>query len=319
MNNKPTAQIENKNIRALLLKKENVPLLEDLLDQKTQRFKPIQKLKNEGRLNFGNFVDAEELNELFPKIKGEVDSFLGTPSVDMPKFGYWSVLKPAILTVPLFVGYATSLNMGIRSMFSIFTEPNFDINTMSALGALGAASIFFYTFIKLHLSTKCDEYNIRFKSITVQKNKRACLIPTAGHEYAHHIQQRTIFKQTPLKHNLEKYSSFQEGQARGIEHYLSETYREREDNEAFLYNVLNTTVAEMKSAYIWMCEETGSPIRKSLLKIKSSIDYIEDRRKERINREPAPHTIGNSLFSIYAAKDGNRIYRDMIHSNFKFS
>lgn len=293
-------QVENQNLRALLLKKDNIPILEYLLNAEARRLKPIQKLKEEGKLNFGDKVSSKKLKELLPKIKEEVDSFLETPNIDVPSCKYYNIFRPGLTTTPILILYAASTFVTIYPLALMLVEPGPNIGNLlcSGLGAMTLATV-----SQSHSLMNSSGYDCRSKSITLKKERRVELIPTIGHEYAHHAQERCGLECGPL----DKHPIFAEGHARGIERYLSETYREREDNEAFLYDILDSTISEMKSTYVWMCEELKMPTRESLLKNKTSRNSL-----------PRSHAVGNTLFSIYGAKYGPKIYRDAIHGKFPF-
>ena len=62
-----------------------------------------------------------------------------------------------------------------------------------------------------------------------------------------------------------KYYILAEGVARGIEKEIAEDYHMKEDNEAFLYDLVETKVEDFERAYLWMCKEMNRKPTKSLL------------------------------------------------------
>ena len=131
---------------------------------------------------------------------------------------------------------------------------------------------------------------------------RSSFIPVTAHEYAHHLQQikRLLFRQ---------YFTFLEGHARGVERTIAEQYREKEDNEAFLWDISNKTVEELKLAYQWACASLGEKPKKSLGKTRTQYGGFFTKQD--------PHTLGNALFRLYEAIHGKDIYRQAIHGEFQ--
>ena len=303
-------QIENPNMERLLLRGENIPPLEELLNAEAQRFKKLQELKEQGKLNFGDKIKSDELRELFPKISAEVNGLLGVESIDTPSFGYYSLFRPGLNTTPIMLAYVISASIPIMAGTSMLINQNLERSSLIIAG-MGALALIATAQTHWEM-TKFIHYNPLSKFVNLKRDLRAKLIPSAGHEYTHHIQNLKVASGV-----LRKYYIFREGHARGVERHLSNDYREREDNEAFLYDILDTTVGELKSAYVWLCRKLGKPVRKNLLKTKSSSGEAGSL-VGLISIKPSPHSIGNTLFSLYEAQYGKRIYSDMIQGNFAF-
>jgi len=299
------SEIENPQMKRRLLAEDNVPAIEDLLDKESQRLGRLQKLKEEGRLDFGDTVSPDELRELFPQICKEVDSFLGIQDGEVPNCRYYNLFRPGLMTTPILGVYIVSALQEACALASLATG-HLDYCQTFQIGAMLNAQ----AALSAHLLAKQSCYAAS-KSITLERVARTDLIPTAGHEYTHHIQ----FKKG-LRYS--KHTIFSEGQARGVQKQLADDYHEREDNEAFLYRSSDRTVGELKSAYLWMCRKLGQQPRKSLLKTKSSRDRDESVDRL-IRREPSPHALGNALFSIYEALNGRGMYKQMIHGEFQFA
>ncbi len=298
------SQISNTNLERLLLREENIVVLEDLLNTEAQRLERLQKCKENDKLNLGERVSPDELTELFPRICTEVDDFLGIQECDMPTCGYFNLLKDGKSILALYTlsslevaGAVTSLviNQNLAPIHSIYV-------------GMGVMQFVMATF--LYSMNKSASYTLSSNTITLERTPRTVLIPTAAHEYTHHLQGREGIKEW-------KYIIFMEGHARGVQKHVSEDYMRREDNEAFLYNVLDYTVGEFKSVYSWMCKKFGQQQKNSLLKTKTSRD-LDESLCRLIFKKPTFHAIGNALFSIYQAQQGNHIYRDMIHGRFQF-
>ncbi len=298
-----TYEIEDPNMERRLLRPENISILEDLLDKEAQRLERLQKLKENDKLNLGDKVSPDELTELVPQICTEVDRFLEIDG-NVPKFGYYNLFRS-----PLILGLYTLSALEVAGAATLMVaDQNPEINPLffAGMGAMqfGLAAL-------LHAINKDSSYTPSSKTIILERSPRTVLIPIAGHEYTHYVQHREGIKDGG-------YNIFQEGHARGVQKQVSEEYMEREDNEAFLYDVLNSTVGEFKSAYVWMCKNLGQQPKESLLKTKTSRDSDESAHRL-VWRSPTQHAIGNALFSIYEALQGRQIYKHMIHGNFKFS
>ena len=88
MNNGYRSQLENDAIKRRLLNQENLPILEDLLDKSTQQFMHLQGLEMAGKLNLGNEIAVDELDDLASKVYSEVDDLLGFNSSEKPKISF---------------------------------------------------------------------------------------------------------------------------------------------------------------------------------------------------------------------------------------
>lgn len=290
MNTEYITQIENPNMKRRLLNVDNIPILEDLLDREAQRLERLQKRKENDKLNLGNNVSPDELTELFPQICTEVDRFLDIGG-NVPKFGYFNLLKPGLSTTSILLMYTlASLEVaGAATLMVADQNPEIDPLVFAGMGAMQFGLTVLY-----HSMDKSSSYTPSSKAITLEKTVRTVLIPAASHEYTHYLQHREGIEGT-------NYSIFKEGHARGVEKQVAEDYRKREDNEAFLYDVLDSTVGEFKSAYVWMCKNLGQQPKESLLKTKTCRDGDESVNRL-VWRHPTPHAIGNALFSMYEAR-----------------
>lgn len=305
------SQIENSQLKKRFLTVDNISLLEYLLDCESQRLKGLQKQKEIGKLNFGDKVSSDELKDLFPHICTEVDAFLGIQDVVVPRVGYPNIFKLGLVTTPALGGFILSISQLATTLLSpLFTEQNYVINKQFA-DEIALNTIICIMAVALYQISHVAQYDSLSNKITLERVPRAELIPTVGHEYTHSVQRR----KGVLSSN--NYLIFGEGHARGVEKHLAEDYREKEDNEAFLYPSSDRTVGEFKSAYIWMCRKLEQQPRKSLLKIKTSRDRGESLERL-IRGEPTSHAIGNALFSIYEALHGRGIYQQLIFSKFQF-
>lgn len=78
------ASLENERLKQLLLRRENIPVLEEILATETEELKRLQKLKKKGLLDFGETPREEDTRELFTRICAEVDTVLGVANLPLP-------------------------------------------------------------------------------------------------------------------------------------------------------------------------------------------------------------------------------------------
>jgi len=309
----------NDRMESLLLNRDNIPILEHLLDDNSRRLEALRKLREEGKLDFGDRVSSRELGKLFAGVKLDVDDFLETHStyIDSPR--YASLLRPRLETIPYLIlstlfGYWTfrdKAGIDINEILSIliYNQRDWEIPDLLSilLPVLGYglnSYLSFNSLVDFIEHNTSPNYSRLTKTIRVKKGRRANLIPTLSHEYGHHLV-RSRFK------GSEFGSIFSEGFAMGVQRNLSRTYSEREDNMAFLYGILDITVGEIKAAYAWICRRLGEPVRKNLLTPKSCYDDSP--------RNPSDHAKGNTVFSIYETLYTPGFYRDIIHNDFSFN
>ncbi|HLC56580.1 MAG TPA: hypothetical protein VJJ23_05065 [Candidatus Nanoarchaeia archaeon] len=284
-------QIKNKNLEAILLSKDNIPVVEHLLSIESQELQRLKKLKEEGKLDFGKKYSRKQLKELFPMVKGKVDNFLNVNNISNPRVDYFSITSPE----SLFFGPGFGFYGGVILIGGGF---GFKETYFLQAGVLAIINGVLHTYLK-----NTDHYNHLFKNITLRYEERSKIIPTLGHEYTHHIQKISGIK------SVRNHSIFQEGHARGIERYISNLFRESEDNEAFLYHITNLNARELKNVYKWLCEKTNLTPNEALLKVKGIYDtkFLDN------------HAKGNVLFYIQETKKGPQVYNDAIHGNLVFN
>ena len=302
-------QINDENLTSLLLKKEKISALEELLFIESKKLESLKKQKR--KLDFGKKICYKELEQFFPKLKKEVDDFLDVQNIFFPNIKYLSnienmALSPKISTYAGLYYVLSISNFGfLLNNLSILTNKFPLLNTLLMLNMI----ICGISGISLHSRVDSSGYFPTRESIRIKKEKRANLIPVLAHEYTHHIQCKKNF-------GFKEENVFIEGHARGVQRYIAETYRERENNDAFLYENLGIDVMEIKNCYIWASKKLKEPLKKSLLKI-NTLPYPYGWVCMREGK-PTEHAIGNALFSIYEKEYGNKIYREMIHGNFQF-
>lgn len=289
-------KLKNSNLIQLLLDKDNISPLESILDNESQYLKKIQNLKDSQALDFGPKLNKVDLKVEFSGVKEEVDRFLGVSDVAQPSCDYYSIFKPDISTVPLLGMYGFGALCTIEGLLKFPYDP-----ANAFFGIILLQNAFFLHIIERGGS----RYNLLTRSIIMSPlhKYRADVIPVVGHEYAHHVQRRKL--SLPL---LPKRSYFDEGHARGVQRFIANSYRNKENNEAFMYDYLDLSVAELRVTYQWMCKKLEIAPSKSLLKIETATRY----------RKQTGHSIGNTLFLLYETRLGKGIYKDLIDGSFEF-
>jgi len=149
-----------------------------------------------------------------------------------------------------------------------------------------------------------------------RQRKKPLVVPCLAHECAHYVQYQVFSFPIMFKRD-DPYDYFKEGHARGVQRFIAQEYKEKEDNEAFLYTIRSKSVGELKSSYLWVCKHLEKPPRNSLLRVKTSRDVVEVDEKTLWGR-PTAHSIGNTLFHLYEKEQGNQIFKMMIQGTFKF-
>lgn len=310
MNQQYLEQITNKNLKQLLAKEENIPALESIIEKESYKLRKLQWLKEKGELDLGRRMEFDEIEDIYKSIIKDVDTFLGFSPKNIPKIEHYNLFELNLTNPNIWLTYGLGAGMITNSILSIIgNQSPKSLQEAVLYFSLGGMNITMAIF--LHLDKRDSSYSSGSEKITIEKKPRTILIPTIAHEYAHHCQNHA------LERIKRKYCIFVEGHARGIERYVSELYRKKEDNEAFMYSNTDRNVGELKSSYKWICRKLGKPIRKSILNARSSRDQDESV-SNLIYRKPSDHAIGNALFLIYKTKYGNNIYKDMIHGIFPF-
>jgi hypothetical protein len=298
-------RIEDDELEDMLLNIENVPVIEELMYRESRRVERLRGLVKRGELRFGRKIKQGEMRELLPEVCREVNNFLGVmpiEPVDIPNAEYYNIFNPKLKNMLLLTSFGLSEAAMIMGAGNMVYGDAMNPKDIFLLLAGGAA---LFRCSKEYSDMKCPKYNAKTKKIILQKTSREKLIPIIAHEYAHHIQRRRGINKT-------KWSIFTEGHARGVQRKISKIFSERENNEAFIYQISEMDMGEYKKAYRFMCEELGITANESLMRTKTRLDRYR-------NKEINSHQIGNSLFSILEEKHGDGIYKKMIHGNFNFS
>ena len=294
--------IENNHLKELLLRRENLPVLEEVLVTESNEVARLNALKERKQLDFGAPISPEELDEVAATVYDEVNTFLDVKPKDSP-----ACIYPSLFTLP-----EKDLRNIILALYGV-AFPLLEVPAIATLdipcaiaglAALGVGAI-------VQTALKQPRYIPRLQKIVLKKRPITELLPTIGHEYAHHIHHSLAGL------SCQNYDIFKEGHARGVERYIANFQAVKDNNEVFLLEISDWTVGELKSAYLWLCRTQKIQPTKSLLQPKSCRD-LEEMLSRFYEKQPTPHAIGNALFLIYEAQYGRDIYRQAIHGEFQF-
>jgi len=275
----------NNELRALLLDKENIPVLEFLLEREAEALTKLQRLRAENRLDFGEEVKKEDFETLFHDVKGRVDDFLGFNDIEMPSLCYDSIPKSDKR-----LSLLSSL-LGAVFLAHGFLEKSYVSLSLSiTFFGVGAVS-------NLISRISPNAYCPSDKLIRLEKKEKASLVRITVHEYTHHIQNMKMDEK-----QFGKYKIFREGHADGVARHISKLYAESEGNIMFGFGSTDWAVFHLKNSYNWTCKRLGIKKSDSLLKITGNNPVVK----------PSKYDVGNTLFYIKEPVFGSQIYKEIL-------
>ncbi len=334
MNEEFLEQIKNKNLQKYVMNNQNIQLLEEILNEEIKEFRPIQKLKEEGKLEFGTKLKKKEMPIILEEIKAEVDSFLGLENIETPRVGYFNLFRLDKINKTLLNIYSLGAFQFGLAAYSIITDGQMDLFSGAGI-IIGAA--FTGVAYKLHKKVKeGNSYNTLTKQIVLPRKKRATRVEniiTIGHEYTHHALGCIGIKQEE-----KEYTLFSEGMGRGVEKHLARIYSEKEGNQAYAFDVLERSIHELKNAYIGLSTLCGNEPKETITSINTQYDskkvqeFFEQIKKEkRVNKNMFEmmkgtialatmnsHDSGSTLFSLLEAKHGTEVYKAAANGQIMF-
>ena len=261
------SDVDDFRIRRFLSSKENIEILEDMIEKESDRLIRLRKSKFDSRS-----LPGDEFSEIKDYITVNVNKILDINNEDT--YCEWE--------------YLTKWQLFVRDQLRKIAAIRRDV--VSYLAGFDNSNLCIFDYFIPY-----GEYNQNTKKITITTGPRAKMIPCLAHEYTHHTQNIVIGYFLNI-------SSYEDGQARIVERNIAADFREKEDNESFLYQMTKCTLAELRSTYHWICDHFNVKPKKA--KIKTLRDRIENAyRKTDIYGYPSPHSSGNSFFRILEAKD----------------
>jgi len=91
MNEQYLEQFTNENLRGRFLNKENLEALEGILADETSRLVELERIKI--KLNFGRSFKSQEIHDLFPRIRQDVDKLLEVNGIREPSLSSFHLLE----------------------------------------------------------------------------------------------------------------------------------------------------------------------------------------------------------------------------------
>jgi hypothetical protein len=323
-------KISDQTIEALLLNRENLDMLEDILARDEPRI--LTGCDPEGFSNDGGrFLKNGVVNLILPEIQSKVCEFLGVSENKMPKWrylspleAYWNKSGMLIEEIGLISLGSVMIANGIYTIGhgivdQIYPDVLGDIINPILWSISGSINIWLgaknlrYAKNKSRMGVS-SIYKSKKDVIRMLKLPESGLIQDLAHEYAHHLQYATL----ELRGHKRKPAEFIEGHARGVQRFIARDYTISRRDISFWERYKNQTFGELSGAFAWMCERLGEVKRTELLLEKNKqvflgLDYLDEK-----TGNTTKHAIGNTFFYLAEKKHGKAIYSDAIHGNFEF-
>ncbi len=257
--------------------------IEHLLNEELEEFKIIDKLTKTKQIKKGRKVTKKELIDIANKAFLDVNNFFEIDNTQFPHVEQFSLLQKEnrhiltkYITSNAFVMSSAYLNANEFSNWAIPLVP---------------ASIMLFYAVRSHIKPPSATYIKKQQKIKLSKFKKTKLIPIIAHEYTHHLQN--------LNNNITKnFGIFIEGQARMVDKHIAKKYSARENNKAYSHEVLNRSVHELMSAYIWLSKELKKQPNASLTN-EHMFQYSDDMQYLSENKIPHNHALGNAYMSTH--------------------
>lgn len=313
-------RLQNEDAVSFLLRWNNFSRLKQLLDERSKKLEKLQKNYKKKALDFGSVTLFDDLSEILKQVKKDVDDFLKLENVSLPKlmryhFFAWSTSYLFLLFVVLgLVVMASGLFLWQQFGDSWFM---FIIGVcVLFLGYKIICEVFMYG----SKTALTYSYSPLTQTIIVPDKKTsygryAELVHIIAHEYAHHLEN--VFGFGGLVSG--KWDIIKEGFAIGIQRYAAQVYARKEDNDAFLYWVLDEEIGAMQGVYVWLSQKLNIPFAKRKKWLKTSRRPFEPVvGLKSFSKMPSIHAFGCVLFLLLEDKYGEKIYRDMLRGEFEF-
>ncbi|MBU4242154.1 MAG: hypothetical protein KKA65_04110 [Nanoarchaeota archaeon] len=274
----------NKELIKLLCDKENIPILEHIIERDGKEFERLKQLKEKGLINLGEKVRKKEFKDICYEIKAEVDGLLDIQNTILPKTKQRTFFSNDL---GLFLAY-------------IATPALIKSGRLSDVLFMGLA----ITMVKLSMYN--SSYHYIFKRIKITKQDKYLTKIIFAHEYTHFLQHKI------LNCDFQKHKMFTEGHAIGVEKTLVNLCSEPEQKDNFLYSELKQRFSGLKQAYYSLCDRLNVKCHESLL----NIDKPFGNKLKRFFKRGSflYHDAGNALFQIYEEIHGKDIYKQILQA-----
>jgi len=294
----------NKELRKALLKEENIPLVERLLQEEHQKLLEIRRYQ-ETAPNPKRF-SKEDFGNLQEGIKTQVNNLVGySPEKDC------TIIYGGSLTDKIATKYAAAAT-AVGGIATTAIATGASLKAVAIFLGLETMGLAFYKAIGGFKEP--NVYKARLRRVKIAREEKEKVIPNLAHEYTHHI--------LCTKGYTQKESALQEGFCRGIERQIAEDYAEKENNPFFMEGPTEKTLSSLKVGYKLLCNRLKKKPNESLLKNinhgRSFKDKILDYFRK-IDPNAMHYNLGNTLFMVTEEKQGRGFYKDIIDNKFAFN
>lgn len=295
--------IEASQIEKYLAKKENLEIVEQMLDSTSQTYLSLKKQAK--KLDRGPFLTWQNLPSLLSEVRNQTEQFLGVKNISSPDI--------TIFNLKRFIRRGAIIGLGTTDLFiaQSFIEGPQAPQFFKALftGAFFGGGIVLEGFRRYMNS----EYNPSANLITVAERRTVPAVAAIAHEYTHHIQGIKTPKLLVVGNPLT------EGFAGGVARAISSAFTEQYSNPAYIYDELAITSSSLKDTYLDLCRKFSLSPSKSLQKLpiaKKSFAIsgwtIHDPFIGHY------YCLGNTLMIVAEAKHSTSVYQDIIKGNLGF-
>lgn len=323
-------KITDEKMKERFFREENIPILEELIENHWQTLGAITKKEYENNrlLYNGEKVLPHNLEAISLQVYKEVNNFLRIKNKDFPECKFFNISNNLLREDTSSISKKISLLIGggvssfimshfiFDSVVNILYSPSFPIKDIiyiilfvlsTSIAGKGAKEIF-----NMAIDTeRVSFYHRIYKKIILQTTKKerylkATVVPTISHEYSHHLQN--IFN---ILNPIE--GIFAEGHANSIEKKITLMYTKQTNDPSYLYFLIRTQLLESISGYLQLCKyfQKNPTFSKDL-------EPIGKRIKKKSSY--SPHSIGYPLFALYEKQFGAERFqimlKEMLHGTF---
>lgn len=274
--------------QAVLLEKENIKLLEQILERESAKLCPREEFELLGKEV--RTYSQEQFNEMLHNAKDFVDNILDV-KCSTPKIGHFSFRHKDSLGLLVLSGYASSIGALFSSMGAFFIHP------IIGAALLPLPPLFYYCSRLIHNDfAKSSRYAAFSNRLVIEPTNQFCVQGTIAHEYVHHI----FFEKKIFDNKVD------EGFARNIQRLYNKRLAELNNDERYMHQYEWWSCIEINNAYRYACSITG---RKAFDFKKLSGDP---------NGQINSYTLGGALFRLMEERHGTNAYRNFM-STYQFS